>query len=136
MPWSWLLACGPINTAIDQPGIALWAHATLASGGVMLLQAPATAFFLRGSGTPFWRRRAVLLPAMGGALAIALMIWVVRSSTDLGGDSTLGALTLLAVVAILGTLLCLLWGTLYALAEAPDRLTREGLRADATRTGA
>ena len=131
MPWSWFLACGPINTAIDQPAIALWTHATLASGGVMLLQAPATAFFLRGGGTPFWRRRAVLAPAIGGALAIALMLWVVNAS-GADADSTLGTLTLLALVAILGTLLSVLWGTLYTLAEAPDRLAREGLRAHGT----
>lgn len=128
MPWSWFLACGPINTAIDQPAIALWTHATLASGGVMLLQAPATAFFLRGSGTPFWRRRAVLAPAICGVLAIAFMVWVVNAS-GADADSALGGLTLLALVAILGTLLSVLWGTLYTLAEAPDRLMRDGLRA-------
>ncbi|HEX6799024.1 MAG TPA: hypothetical protein VF116_15045 [Ktedonobacterales bacterium] len=131
MPWSWFLACGPINTAIDQPAIALWTHATLASGGAMLLQAPATAFFLRGSGTPFWRRRAVLLPALCGVVVIALMVWVVNAS-GADADSALGTLTLLALVAILGTLLSVLWGTLYTLAEAPDRLMREGLRAHET----
>lgn len=131
MPWSWFLACGPINTTIDQPAIALWTHASLASGGILLLQAPATAFFLHGSGTPFWRRRAVLLPAVCGALFIALMLWVVNA-TGTDADSALGTLTLLALVAILGTLLSVLWGALYTLAEAPDRLMRKGLRAHET----
>ncbi len=131
MPWFWLLACGPVNTAIDQPGITLWTHAALASGGVMLLQAPATAFFLRDSGTPCWRRRAVLLPAACGALVIALMVWVVNAA-GADPDSALDTLALLALVAVLGALLSLLWGTLYTLAEAPDRVTREGLRARRT----
>ena len=55
------------------------------------------------------------------------MLWVVNAS-GADADSALGALTLLALVAILGTLLSVLWGTLYTLAEAPDRLMREGLR--------
>lgn len=120
MHWLLIVACGGLNTAIDQPDIAIWSHMAAISGLVMVLQAPGTAFFLRGSGIPFWRRRAVLVPAALGLLAIGFVVGIVNLP-DFTPASYVGLLTVVAWVAAFTALVSLLWGVLNALGEAPEQ---------------
>src|SRR5262245_16263437 len=99
----WLLACGDLDMPIDNtPQLMVWGHMTLYSSAVLFLQAPVMAFFLRSSGTPFWRRKAVLLPASLGLLG-GLAFWLVvgRGGVDTASDEVVHALALLAIACVL-----------------------------------
>ena len=124
----WLLACGPVNTAIDTPDIAVSSHVILGAGLLMVLQGPASAFFLRGSGTPFWRRKLVLVPLVLGLAALAALILIVNlSGPSLTSDPTASQLTLLSVLVGFTAAILLFVGVLYVLAEAPRLLPRRQL---------
>jgi len=112
MHWLLIVACGPLDTAIDRPDIAVWSHLTAASGLLMVLQAPGTAWILRGRGAPFWRRRGVLVPAALGALALGFVVGIVTLADGATADYA-WLVSVVAVCAVLTALLCLCWGVLY-----------------------
>ncbi|HEU5439888.1 MAG TPA: hypothetical protein VFU88_11415 [Ktedonobacterales bacterium] len=120
MHWLLLVACGGVNTAIDQPDIAVWSHMTAISGLVMVLQAPGTAFLLRGSGVPCWRRRVVLVPATLGLLAIGFVVGLVNLPGATPADYV-WLLSFGAICAVLAALVMLLWGVLCVLEDVPRR---------------
>lgn len=120
MHWLLIVACGGVNTALDQPDIAVWSHMAAISGLVMVLQAPGTALFLRGSGVPFWRRRVVLVPATLGLLAIGFVVGLVNLPGATPADYV-WLLSFGAICAVLAALVMLLWGLLCVLEDAPRR---------------
>jgi hypothetical protein len=122
----WLLACGGLDTPIDNtPQLMVWGHVTLYSSAALFLQAPVMAFFLRGSGTPFWQRKSALIPAALGLLG-GLALWGTTGFDALHADLTTetGKLVPLGIVLLLLALVSLAWNIVYSLGEAPDRLAR------------
>lgn len=121
----WLLACGPVETAIDAPNLALWGHLALGSSVLMFLQAPVTAYFLRGGNAPLVRSKAVLVPAALGVLGGLLLWWTVSSGGPGVPDEMMGnRLALLALLLIGVTVFSLGAGILHTLAEAPSHQQR------------
>jgi Flp pilus assembly protein protease CpaA len=122
----WLLACGGLDTPIDNtPQLMVWGHVTLYSSAVLFLQAPVMAFFLRGSGMPAWQRKSALIPAALGLLGV-LALWGITGFGAQQADLTTvtGRLAPLAIALLLLALVSLAWNIVYTVGEAPDRLAR------------
>src|SRR5258708_15813870 len=115
----WLLACGGLDTPIDNtPQLMVWGHVTLYSSAALFLQAPVMAFFLRGSGTPFWQRKSALIPAALGLLG-GLALWGTTGFDPLHADLTTetSRLVPLGILLLLLPPLSLACHLLYTLAQ-------------------